>query len=1393
MIPSPAIAGRRCTCVLFSALMLWLASSWTEAAAPAIEWSASAYAVTENAGTLEVRVLRSGDLAGTSVVAFASTNGTAASGVDYTGSAGTLTFLPNESNQVVNISLLDNASGQPSRFFNLRLSGLSNAVPGLQTNATVTVLDDETAAALDPWFDAGAGAGADIFALGLMADSRIVVGGQFTGFNGVPGLDYLAVLQPDGAVDAGFNSSDTALNGPVYAASSAADGSLFIGGEFTSVGGLPRSSFAKLKPGGGLDTNFMVAAVNNSLRAILVQPDGKILIAGRFTQVGGQPRNRIARLNSDGSLDTGFNPGGGANNAIRGMALQSDGRILIGGQFTTFDIYTRNRIARLQTNGTLDTTFNPGTGADAQVRSVAVQADGKILVGGDFEQFDGSDNSCVARLQSNGQTDTDFYAGLSLGDQIRAVAPAPGGKVWIGGSFISAGGAERYYLALLGPDGTADPFRADAGFEVNAILTQPDGQTLVAGDFGSIVGLPAGRLARLNTVGPLLPAPQIQLAANTLSINESAGQAIVTVTRRGDFTGPAAVPFSTRASTALAGADYLSTAGTISFAPQETAKILSLSIVNDSLPEPDETFIVALTNPVPPAVLGRITNASITIQSDDMGFEFSTNTFATSEPEGSAMITVRRGGTGSDTVSVGCFVNSGTALAGADFIATNGALIFQPGETQKVFTVTLVADGLTEGTETAVLRLTNASAGAALGTRTSATLTMEDVDSTFNWYYATVSPEADPSVWGRIIRTGNLHLPATVDWSVVNGTATGGLDFITDAGTATFAPGEGYLFVGVSLINDGLVEGDENLYFRLSSPTGGAKLGPATNALATIVDNDAGFGFVATNLAVSELSPSVTLTIRRYDDGSGPLNVEFFTSDGTAHAGVNFVASSGLLNFLTNTATRDVSISLRDECGLTSNRTFTVSLRNPSLGGALGTNAVAVVTVQGNDGPGQRDLTFSLSPLIIFNTPIEGLAALPDGRSVAGIYGAIVSNGWYVSDLPVVVRLDEQGRFDPTFPDAFFESASSPRVIKLQRDGKMLMSLNTGSTEGHDLSAVFRLLPSGYRDGGFSPPAFGPVRYGGRDAMAFVEQPDGRILVARNAYTRDGPNPFIPHPGVARLLANGSVDPSFDPGTGAETDEEQSGVVCLDLQADGRILLGGLFTSFNGVLRPGLARLEPNGSLDLSFNPGGGSNPLHLGQVMIQPDQRILIGGGFTSVAGVAGSGLARLLADGTLDSTFDPGVISGGGIYRLLMQPNGRLVIGGSFTTVQGHARFGLARLNSDGSLDLSFDPAPHHYSVLALALQPDGRILVSDASTGLWRVEGDPTPRVREVARANGVAHLRLASRPGKTYALEASTNLVHWLPLQTNTATDCALEFLDAASPASRRFYRAVQLTP
>ena len=133
----------------------------------------------------------------------------------------------------------------------------------------------------------------------------------------------------------------------------------------------------------GFDPN-----ANGAVRVVVVQPDGKILIGGDFTTLspnGGAAvtRNRIARLNPDGTLDTAFNPN--ANGAVYAIAVQADGKILVGGVFTdSIGGQTRNRIARLDATTGLADSFDPN--ANDAVVAIAVQADGKILVGGVFTQ-----------------------------------------------------------------------------------------------------------------------------------------------------------------------------------------------------------------------------------------------------------------------------------------------------------------------------------------------------------------------------------------------------------------------------------------------------------------------------------------------------------------------------------------------------------------------------------------------------------------------------------------------------------------------------------------------------------------------------------------------------------------------------------------------------------------------------------------------------------------------------------------------------------------------------------------------------------------------------------------------------------------------------------------------
>src|SRR6185437_14021466 len=140
-------------------------------------------------------------------------------------------------------------------------------------------------------------------------------------------------------------------------------------------------------------------------------------------------------------------------------------------------------------------------------------------------------------------------------------------------------------------------------------------------------------------------------------------------------------------------------------------------------------------------------------------------------------------------------------------------------------------------------------------------------------------------------------------------------------------------------------------------------------------------------------------------------------------------------------------------------------------------------------------------------------------------------------------------------------------------------------------------------------------------------------------------------------------------------------VLALALQSDGRILVGGQFSQVDLTQRFNLARLNTNGSVDLTFNPVNGPNG-DVNAIIIQPNGAIIIGGTFIGYNGFARGGIARVLTDGTLDFSFDSGVGTGGNVFALALQHNGQIVLGGRFVQYAGINRTFIARVFSDGTL---------------------------------------------------------------------------------------------------------------
>ena len=248
---------------------------------------------------------------------------------------------------------------------------------------------------------------------------------------------------------------------------------------------------------GTLDESFNPGA-DNQVESLAIQSDGKIVVGGGFNGLGGQARHQIGRLNADGTLDDSFNPG--ANGWVNSLAIQSDGKILVGGNFTALGGQSRDKIGRLNADGTLDKSFNPG--ANISVDSLAIQSDGKILVGGNFTTLGGQPRSRIGRLNADGSVDETFNPGAD--STVTNLALQPNGKILVGGNLTTLGVVTRNFLGRLNADGSVDAtFNPDANNAVRAFAVQPDGKILVGGEFSELGGQAQGFIGRLNADGTL--------------------------------------------------------------------------------------------------------------------------------------------------------------------------------------------------------------------------------------------------------------------------------------------------------------------------------------------------------------------------------------------------------------------------------------------------------------------------------------------------------------------------------------------------------------------------------------------------------------------------------------------------------------------------------------------------------------------------------------------------------------------------------------------------------------------------------------------------------------------------------------------------------------------------
>ena len=1355
----------------------------------------------ENGGAATVTVVRQGATVGTVTVDYATQDGDALAGSDYTNVTGTLVFGSNDLSKSVAVGIMDNSIMDGNRDFSIQLANpyvvtnqallqahasdpawllahksYGQLFPayagglGQPNPATVRIVDDESSAmpagSLDTSFNENNTVGADlpVYVLAYQTnDNRILMAGDFRRVNGVRRTS-IARLNPDASLDGSFNAGE-GPNGAIRAMAVQNDGHILVGGMFTTVNGTNRNHIARLNPDGTLDGFFNPGSgTDSSVAALSLRADGRILMAGAFTIFNGQAQPYIVLLNTNGTVQPTFSVGVGPNGPIQALAQQSDGKILIGGDFTMVNNQPGYaRLARLNADGSLDTSFVAGTGPNNTVRTIVVQADGRILIGGSFTNYNNQPVAYLARLLTGGALDTTYMAGVAnpgANDVVYALAVQADGKLVAGGGFTRFNGVTRNAITRLNSDGTTDfsiNFGSGADGFVAALALQPDRKILLGGGFTSVQGRPRLHVARVHG-GSLVGSGAFQFSAAEYDVNTGDGFGVVTVQRTGGTFGTNGVRAATSDGTAVAGQDYLTVTTNLVFPPGEVLESFLVTLTNGHFfGDPRYLNLLLASNSVNSA-LGLQPNAILKLFSQDcrVGFQTLSYSIARDVQSGFVPITLVRTDASNSTVTLSFAITPGPgsnnlAQPGVDYVDVSTNFIqFKPGEMSKVILVPIIATNGGNGNRTALLTLSNiAPTNFASLAISNATLTIVDNVAApgvlgFASTNSMVSEDAGVAAL-TVVRTGGSSGAVSVSYRTTDGTALAGRDYVPVSGNLGFSDGETTKIIYVTVLDNHLLDPDHFLQLLLSRPTGGATLG-LTNTTLTIQEYLAGtnyFIFAATNFGSMESDPVSIITILRTNNSRGEASVDCATSDGLTWGSTNYyIPRTGPVYFTNGqTVATFLITNVPDQLG-NPDRTVNLTLSNPHLKDLIGVGVVisqsnAVLTITNDDATLKFSTANTLVSEAAGNARITVIRSGTTNGAISVDYRT-VAGGTAVDGLDY---LSVQGRlsFSPgQTTNSFTVPIIDNNVVNLDKTVFLILTNPLGISTYLEAPTSATLT---IHDDESNPPVAGNVdptfnyMLGANDTVEAVLFDASQELYVGGSFTNlHG----LPINRLGRLNIDGTADLAFNPGRGADATVYalafSSNVVTVILNTNlstntvltniitPAIVIGGAFTNVDGQSHPGLARLGLDGTVEPTFNVAGGANGA-VRAVAVQSNGQILIGGEFTSYE-TNRSHVARLNLNGTLDPTFVPPTVINGIVYALQPLAGGQVLIGGAFTTLDGVPRPSLARLNADGSLDSSFGPAYGIDGVVrAIALQPDGRIMIGG---DFVTVDGAPRMRV-------------------------------------------------------------------
>lgn len=456
---------------------------------PRVGVSAEMIEVDEQAGTARVSVERTHNSSGVVTVDYFTEAVSASSAVDFYPVSGTLRWADGDTDEKeISIPIRPDSTVEDREIFNLELI---NAVGGIvksdSNHVPVSILEPG-----QRYYTYKSDVGYGVKAVSHQTDGKLVLGGSFTQVDDIE-LNRIARLQADGSRDSTFQIG-SGFDGTVQVIVVQSDGALLVGGDFTSYNGILCNRIARLDSHGRLDTDFVASigsGADDTVNAIAIETDGSILLGGDFSTFNGTSVKGLVRLSDQGLLDSDrkllvpFD----YFSSIDEILIEPDGKIMVIGFFNInmAEVGYWWGIARLNLDGSLDESFSPHSGA-ISIRTIKRLPDGKYLIGGSFKEYDGTEVNCIARIHSNGKMDPSFISSIDdpVWASVYAIDLQANGSIVAGGSFS----APEENLVKLNPSGSWDLGFTPAGGPSYSVytVTKDDEALYLAGGVSTYEG-----------------------------------------------------------------------------------------------------------------------------------------------------------------------------------------------------------------------------------------------------------------------------------------------------------------------------------------------------------------------------------------------------------------------------------------------------------------------------------------------------------------------------------------------------------------------------------------------------------------------------------------------------------------------------------------------------------------------------------------------------------------------------------------------------------------------------------------------------------------------------------------------------------------------------------------